>query len=156
MDFYNFAKIAIYSALMFHFSLSLRAFHTPFSSTTFCFCLFLYSQPPQPHNFNHTRCSNFCFFLFIAIPFQVPYNVAFKNKTSEDVSLLVVDSIVDVIFFIDIGEYLSMFCAYQHHQLGWGGLMLLLFVIRRERYMKVFRRESSKQNMFDRLSCINN
>ncbi|XP_060530912.1 potassium voltage-gated channel protein eag isoform X2 [Cylas formicarius] len=33
---------------------------------------------------------------------QVPYNVAFKNKTSEDVSLLVVDSIVDVIFFIDI------------------------------------------------------
>ncbi|KAH1021170.1 hypothetical protein HUJ04_010718 [Dendroctonus ponderosae] len=32
----------------------------------------------------------------------VPYNVAFKNKTSEDVSLLVVDSIVDVIFFIDI------------------------------------------------------
>lgn len=36
--------------------------------------------------------------------FQVPYNVAFKNKTSEDVQLLVVDSIVDVIFFIDIGE----------------------------------------------------
>ena len=33
---------------------------------------------------------------------QVPYNVALKNKTSEDVSLLVVDSIVDVIFFIDI------------------------------------------------------
>ncbi|XP_070144673.1 potassium voltage-gated channel protein eag [Drosophila kikkawai] len=33
---------------------------------------------------------------------HVPYNVAFKNKTSEDVSLLVVDSIVDVIFFIDI------------------------------------------------------
>lgn len=38
---------------------------------------------------------------------QVPYNVAFKNKTSEDVSLLVVDSIVDVIFFIDIGKYIS-------------------------------------------------
>lgn len=36
---------------------------------------------------------------------MVPYNVAFKNKTSEDVSLLVVDSIVDVIFFIDIGSY---------------------------------------------------
>lgn len=35
---------------------------------------------------------------------MVPYNVAFKNKTSEDVFLLVVDSIVDVIFFIDIGE----------------------------------------------------
>lgn len=35
---------------------------------------------------------------------MVPYNVAFKNKTSEDVSLLVVDSIVDVIFFIDIGR----------------------------------------------------
>ena len=37
---------------------------------------------------------------------QVPYNVAFKNKTSEDVQLLVVDSIVDVIFFIDIGKYI--------------------------------------------------
>lgn len=36
---------------------------------------------------------------------MVPYNVAFKNKTSEDVFLLVVDSIVDVIFFIDIGEF---------------------------------------------------
>lgn len=33
---------------------------------------------------------------------MVPYNVAFKYKTSEDVYLLVVDSIVDVIFFIDI------------------------------------------------------
>lgn len=43
-------------------------------------------------------------YLFVG-SFQVPYNVAFKNKTSEDVSLLVVDSIVDVIFFIDIGEY---------------------------------------------------
>lgn len=41
-------------------------------------------------------------------PPQVPYNVAFKNKTSEDVSLLVVDSIVDVIFFIDIGKYHSL------------------------------------------------
>lgn len=38
---------------------------------------------------------------------QVPYNVAFKNKTSEDVQLLVVDSIVDVIFFIDIGKSLQ-------------------------------------------------
>lgn len=36
---------------------------------------------------------------------MVPYNVAFKNKTSEDVFLLVVDSIVDVIFFIDIGKH---------------------------------------------------
>ena len=27
--------------------------------------------------------------------FQVPFNVALKNKTSEDVSLLVIDSIVD-------------------------------------------------------------
>lgn len=41
---------------------------------------------------------------------MVPYNVAFKNKTSEDVFLLVVDSIVDVIFFIDIGELLFLFC----------------------------------------------
>ena len=36
------------------------------------------------------------------LAFQVPFNVALKNKTSEDVSLLVIDSIVDVIFFIDI------------------------------------------------------
>ena len=42
---------------------------------------------------------------------MVPYNVAFKNKTSEDVFLLVVDSIVDVIFFIDIGEHKCFFVA---------------------------------------------
>lgn len=41
-----------------------------------------------------------CLTYYTAI--MVPYNVAFKNKTSEDVSLLVLDSIVDVIFFIDI------------------------------------------------------
>ncbi|XP_037036677.1 potassium voltage-gated channel protein eag isoform X2 [Bradysia coprophila] len=41
-----------------------------------------------------------CLTFYTAI--MVPYNVAFKNKTSEDVQLLVVDSIVDVIFFIDI------------------------------------------------------
>ncbi|XP_015925684.1 potassium voltage-gated channel protein eag [Parasteatoda tepidariorum] len=41
-----------------------------------------------------------CLTFYTAI--MVPYNVAFKNKTSEDVSLLVLDSIVDVIFFIDI------------------------------------------------------
>ena len=29
------------------------------------------------------------------LPSQVPFNVALKNKTSEDVSLLVIDSIVD-------------------------------------------------------------
>lgn len=44
-----------------------------------------------------------CLTFYTAI--MVPYNVAFKNKTSEDVSLLVVDSIVDVIFFIDIGTW---------------------------------------------------
>ena len=33
---------------------------------------------------------------------MVPYNAAFKNKTMDDVPLLVLDSIVDVIFFIDI------------------------------------------------------
>ncbi|CAH1791097.1 unnamed protein product, partial [Owenia fusiformis] len=33
---------------------------------------------------------------------MVPYNVAFKNKQMDDVPLLVADSIVDVIFFIDI------------------------------------------------------
>lgn len=44
---------------------------------------------------------------------MVPYNVAFKNKTSEDVFLLVVDSIVDVIFFIDIGECVCwIFCCF--------------------------------------------
>ena len=41
-----------------------------------------------------------CLTFYTAI--MVPYNVALKNKTSEDVSLLVVDSIVDVVFFIDI------------------------------------------------------
>ena len=41
-------------------------------------------------------------FLTFYTAIMVPYNVAFKYKTSEDVSLLVVDSIVDVIFFIDI------------------------------------------------------
>ena len=41
-----------------------------------------------------------CLTFYTAI--MVPYNVALKNKTSEDISLLVVDSIVDVIFFIDI------------------------------------------------------
>ena len=33
---------------------------------------------------------------------MVPYNAAFDSKTMDDVPLLVVDSIVDVIFFIDI------------------------------------------------------
>lgn len=33
---------------------------------------------------------------------MVPYNAAFENKTMDDVPLLVVDSIVDVVFFIDI------------------------------------------------------
>lgn len=41
-----------------------------------------------------------CLTFYTAI--MVPYNVAFKNKTSEDVFLLVVDTIVDVIFFLDI------------------------------------------------------
>uniref|UniRef100_T1JZC8 Cyclic nucleotide-binding domain-containing protein n=2 Tax=Tetranychus urticae TaxID=32264 RepID=T1JZC8_TETUR len=41
-----------------------------------------------------------CLTFYTAI--MVPFNVAFKNKTSDDVSLLVLDSIVDVIFFIDI------------------------------------------------------
>uniref|UniRef100_A0A1I8HWC0 Potassium voltage-gated channel protein eag n=1 Tax=Macrostomum lignano TaxID=282301 RepID=A0A1I8HWC0_9PLAT len=33
---------------------------------------------------------------------MVPFNVAFKNKTMDDVAFLVLDSIVDVVFFIDI------------------------------------------------------
>ena len=32
----------------------------------------------------------------------VPFNVAFKSKTMDDVPLLVIDSVVDVIFFLDI------------------------------------------------------
>jgi len=32
----------------------------------------------------------------------VPYNSAFRNKTMDQVPLLVIDSIVDVVFFIDI------------------------------------------------------
>lgn len=51
--------------------------------------------------------------LYLLVLLQVPYNVAFKNKTSEDVSLLVVDSIVDVIFFIDIGKYENLIRLYQ-------------------------------------------
>jgi len=33
---------------------------------------------------------------------QVPYNVAFKNKSVESIGLLVLDSVVDVVFFVDI------------------------------------------------------
>lgn len=33
---------------------------------------------------------------------MVPYNAAFKNKTMDQVPLLVIDSIVDVVFFLDI------------------------------------------------------
>ena len=47
---------------------------------------------------------------------MVPYNVALKNKTSEDVSLLVVDSIVDVVFFIDIGN-MGLSQHYPNHNL---------------------------------------
>ena len=32
----------------------------------------------------------------------VPYNASFKNKTMDQVPLLVIDSIVDVVFFVDI------------------------------------------------------
>lgn len=41
-------------------------------------------------------------FLTFYTAVMVPYNVAFKNKTMDDVPLLVVDSIVDVVFFVDI------------------------------------------------------
>ena len=41
-------------------------------------------------------------FLTFYTAVMVPYNAAFKNKTMDDVPLLVLDSIVDVIFFIDI------------------------------------------------------
>ena len=53
-----------------------------------------------------------CLTFYTAI--MVPYNVAFKNKTSEDVSLLVVDSIVDVIFFIDIVLNFHTTVSYTH------------------------------------------
>ena len=33
---------------------------------------------------------------------MVPYNAAFRNKTMDDMALLVTDSIVDIVFFIDI------------------------------------------------------
>lgn len=41
-------------------------------------------------------------FLTFYTAIMVPYNVAFKNKTMDAVALLVVDTIVDVVFFIDI------------------------------------------------------
>ena len=42
----------------------------------------------------------------------VPYHAAFKSKSLDDVPLLVVDSIVDVIFFIDI--ILNFHTTYVH------------------------------------------
>ena len=42
----------------------------------------------------------------------VPYHAAFKSKSLDDVSLLVIDSIVDVIFFIDI--ILNFHTTYVH------------------------------------------
>jgi len=42
----------------------------------------------------------------------VPYHAAFRSKSLDDVSLLVVDSIVDVIFFIDI--ILNFHTTYVH------------------------------------------
>ena len=41
-------------------------------------------------------------FLTFYTAVMVPLNVAFKNKTIDDLPLIVMDSIVDVIFFIDI------------------------------------------------------
>lgn len=42
----------------------------------------------------------------------VPYHAAFKSKSLDDVPLLVIDSIVDVIFFIDI--ILNFHTTYVH------------------------------------------
>lgn len=73
--------------------------------------------------------------------FQVPYNVALKNKTSEDVSLLVVDSIVDVIFFIDI--VLNFHTTY----VGPGGEVVSDPAVIRVNYMKSW-------FLIDLLSCL--
>ena len=75
------------------------------------------------------------------LPFQVPYNVALKNKTSEDVSLLVVDSIVDVIFFIDI--VLNFHTTY----VGPGGEVVSDPKVIRVNYLKSW-------FMIDLLSCL--
>ena len=44
--------------------------------------------------------------LILALTFytsiMVPFNSSFRNKTMDDMALLVVDSIVDIVFFIDI------------------------------------------------------
>ena len=72
---------------------------------------------------------------------QVPYNVALKNKTSEDVSLLVVDSIVDVIFFIDI--VLNFHTTY----VGPGGEVVSDPKVIRLNYLKSW-------FMIDLLSCL--
>ena len=45
---------------------------------------------------------NIIFILTLYTSIFVPYNVAFKSKTMDDVPLLVIDSVVDVIFFLDI------------------------------------------------------
>jgi len=42
------------------------------------------------------------FLLTIYTSIFVPYNVAFKSKSMDDVPLLVIDSVVDVVFFLDI------------------------------------------------------
>ena len=77
----------------------------------------------------------------INIVLQVPYNVALKNKTSEDVSLLVVDSIVDVIFFIDI--VLNFHTTY----VGPGGEVVSDPKVIRLNYLKSW-------FMIDLLSCL--
>jgi len=80
-----------------------------------------------------------CLTFYTAI--MVPYNVALKNKTSEDVSLLVVDSIVDVIFFIDI--VLNFHTTY----VGPGGEVVSDPKVIRLNYLKSW-------FMIDLLSCL--
>jgi len=46
---------------------------------------------------------------------MVPYNAAFRSKTMADIPLLVVDSVVDVVFFIDIVlNFHTSFVVTQH------------------------------------------
>jgi hypothetical protein len=57
----------------------------------------------------------------------VPYHAAFKSKSLDDVPLLVIDSIVDVIFFIDI--ILNFHTTYVHTSMRYSLIYFLYFLL---------------------------
>jgi hypothetical protein len=70
----------------------------------------------------------------------VPYHAAFRSKSLDDVPLLVVDSIVDVIFFIDI--ILNFHTTYVHTskkdiQMNCFSFITCLFIKNREKLYQI-------------------